>query len=160
MMLFCFEKSVNTRSCLPTAASADAYEVLGCSNPGPCLPSEFDQGIYRRFTMKVNKELMKGSTGMLILTLLDRKEMYGYEMTKEIENRSHGLFTFKEGTLYPILHALEAEKIVESYWSEQEGRKRKYYRITTDGRKYLQDKQQEWSLFRTAVDRVIGEGQG
>ncbi|MEK3725253.1 PadR family transcriptional regulator [Paenibacillus sp. FSL H8-0034] len=107
----------------------------------------------------VNKELMKGSTAMLILTLLGRKEMYGYEMTKEIENRSSGLFTFKEGTLYPILHALEAEKIVESYWSEQEGRKRKYYRITDNGRKQLQTKQQEWNMFRTAVDRVIGEGQ-
>ncbi|MCU6794201.1 MULTISPECIES: PadR family transcriptional regulator [Paenibacillus] len=107
----------------------------------------------------VNKELMKGSTAMLILTLLGRKEMYGYEMTKEIESRSSGLFTFKEGTLYPILHALEAEKIVESYWSEQEGRKRKYYRITDNGRKQLQTKQQEWNMFRTAVDRVIGEGQ-
>lgn len=107
----------------------------------------------------VNKELMKGSTAMLILTLLGRKEMYGYEMTKEIESRSSGLFTFKEGTLYPILHALEAEKIVESYWSEQEGRKRKYYRITDNGRKQLQTKQQEWNMFRTAIDRVIGEGQ-
>ncbi|SFL10584.1 transcriptional regulator, PadR family [Paenibacillus sp. 1_12] len=107
----------------------------------------------------VNKELMKGSTAMLILTLLGRKEMYGYEMTKEIESRSSGLFTFKEGTLYPILHTLEADKIVESYWSEQEGRKRKYYRLTDNGKKQLQTKQQEWNLFRTAVDRVIGEGQ-
>jgi PadR family transcriptional regulator PadR len=107
----------------------------------------------------INKELLKGSTAMLILTLLGRKEMYGYEMTKEIESRSSGLFTFKEGTLYPILHTLEADKIVESYWSEQEGRKRKYYRITDHGKKYLQTKQQEWTMFRTTVDRVIGEGQ-
>jgi DNA-binding PadR family transcriptional regulator len=107
----------------------------------------------------INKELLKGSTAMLILTLLGRKEMYGYEMTKEIESRSSGLFTFKEGTLYPILHTLEADKIVESYWSEQEGRKRKYYRITDHGKKYLQTKQQEWTMFRSTVDRVIGEGQ-
>ncbi|NHN30226.1 PadR family transcriptional regulator [Paenibacillus agricola] len=108
--------------------------------------------------MKINKELMKGSTVMLILKLLEQKEMYGYEMTKEIESHSNGIFSFKEGTLYPILHALEAEAMVESYWSEQEARKRKYYRITGHGRLHLQDKQKEWGVFRTAVDRVMGRG--
>ncbi|WP_141503626.1 PadR family transcriptional regulator [Paenibacillus luteus] len=109
--------------------------------------------------MKINKELMKGSTVILILTLLERKEMYGYEMTKEIERSSSGVFTFKEGTLYPILHTLELEKLVESYWHEEGGRKRKYYRITERGRGQLEEKKQEWTLFRTTVDRVIGEGQ-
>ncbi|WP_139990644.1 PadR family transcriptional regulator [Paenibacillus paridis] len=109
--------------------------------------------------MKINKELMKGSTVILILTLLERKEMYGYEMTKEIERSSSGVFTFKEGTLYPILHTLELEQLVESYWNEEGGRKRKYYRITERGRGQLEEKKQEWTLFRTTVDRVIGEGQ-
>jgi DNA-binding PadR family transcriptional regulator len=109
-------------------------------------------------TMKINKELMKGSTVILILTLLERKEMYGYEMTKEIERSSSGVFTFKEGTLYPILHTLEVEQLVESYWNEEGGRKRKYYRITERGRGQLEEKKQEWTLFRTTVDRVIGEG--
>ncbi|MGO4369494.1 PadR family transcriptional regulator [Paenibacillus sp. 2TAB19] len=108
--------------------------------------------------MKINKELMKGSTVILILTLLNRKEMYGYEMTKEIEQSSGGVFTFKEGTLYPILHTLEVEQQVESYWNEEGGRKRKYYRITELGRKQLGEKKKEWSLFRATVDRVIGEG--
>lgn len=108
--------------------------------------------------MKINKELMKGSTVILILTLLDRKEMYGYEMTKEIERSSSGVFTFKEGTLYPILHTLEVEQLVESYWNEEGGRKRKYYRITERGKGQLEEKKQEWTLFRTTVDRVIGEG--
>lgn len=106
--------------------------------------------------MKINKELMKGSTVILILTLLGRKEMYGYEMTKEIERSSSGVFTFKEGTLYPILHTLEAQHFIESYWNEEGGRKRKYYRITEDGRRQLKEKQQEWSLFRTTVDQVLG----
>lgn len=109
--------------------------------------------------MAINKELMKGSTVILILTLLERKEMYGYEMTKEIELSSGGVFTFKEGTLYPILHTLEVERMVEAYWNEEGGRKRKYYRITDQGRLQLADKKREWSLFRTTVDRVIGEGQ-
>ncbi|MFD0589648.1 PadR family transcriptional regulator [Paenibacillus sp. GCM10027627] len=108
--------------------------------------------------MKINKELMKGSTVILILSLLGKKDMYGYEMTKEIELSSAGVFTFKEGTLYPILHTLEVERMVEAYWSEEGGRKRKYYRITDEGRRGLDEKQKEWTLFRTTVDRVIGEG--
>ncbi|GKU77004.1 PadR family transcriptional regulator [Paenibacillus sp. L3-i20] len=108
--------------------------------------------------MKINKELMKGSTVILILTLLSRKDMYGYEMTKEIERGSDGVFTFKEGTLYPILHTLEVERVVEAYWNEEGGRKRKYYKLTEDGRLQLTDKQREWTLFRSTVDRVIGEG--
>lgn len=108
--------------------------------------------------MTINKELMKGSTVILILTLLDRKDMYGYEMTKEMEKHSDGIFTLKEGTLYPILHTLESNQFVESYWNESEGRKRKYYRITKEGRSELKEKKQEWTIFRNTVDRVLGEG--
>lgn len=106
--------------------------------------------------MKINKELLKGSTVILILSLLDGKAMYGYEMIKEIEKRSKGVFEFKEGTLYPILHTLEAEGMVESYWDEGEGsRKRKYYKITGKGRLYTKEKQEEWITFRSAVDQVL-----
>lgn len=108
--------------------------------------------------LKINKELMKGSTVILVLTLLGGKDMYGYEMTKELERRSDGLFTLKEGTLYPILHTLEVERLVDAYWSEEGGRKRKYYRITEQGRKRLGEKRREWSLFSSTLDRVIGEG--
>ncbi|TCZ80115.1 PadR family transcriptional regulator [Paenibacillus albiflavus] len=106
--------------------------------------------------MTINKELMKGSTVTLILTMLDHKDMYGYEMVKELEMSSGSIFTLKEGTLYPILHTLETENYVEAYWNEQQGRKRKYYRITAEGKGLLKEKKQEWVLFRTAVDRVIG----
>ncbi|MDR6551592.1 PadR family transcriptional regulator [Paenibacillus qinlingensis] len=108
--------------------------------------------------MKISKELMKGSTVILILTLLDRKDMYGYEMTKEMEKHSDGVFTLKEGTLYPLLHTLESESFVEAYWDEKDGRKRKYYRLTKQGKGELDVKKQEWSLFRNTVDRVLGEG--
>ncbi|MFD2370182.1 PadR family transcriptional regulator [Brevibacillus sp. GCM10020057] len=109
--------------------------------------------------MKINKELMKGSTVILILTLLERKPMYGYEMSKEMERNSDGILSLKEGTLYPILHTLESKGMVESYWSDGEGeRKRKYYRITKDGQTLLQEKRQEWYSFRRAVEQVIGEG--
>ncbi len=107
--------------------------------------------------LKVNKELLKGSTVILILSLLDGKPMYGYEMIKEIERKSAGTFTFKEGTLYPILHSLESEGMVESYWEQNEGsRKRKYYSITDKGRRCAGEKKAEWVTFRTAVDQVLG----
>lgn len=107
--------------------------------------------------MKVNKELLKGSTSILILSLLDRKAMYGYEMIKEIESKSKGVFSFKEGTLYPILHNLENEGFIESYWDIEEGkRKRKYYKITNHGKKVLQEKQEEWKLFSSTVNLVLG----
>lgn len=105
----------------------------------------------------MNKELMKGSTGTMILNLLLREDRYGYELIKELERVSDGTFALKEGTLYPILHGMEAERWVESYWREVEGRKRKYYRITDNGKRQLQEKKREWRVFRTAVDRVLGE---
>lgn len=107
--------------------------------------------------MKINKELLKGSTTILILSILNRKDMYGYEMIKEIEERSKGVFSFKEGTLYPILHGLENEDFIESYWETGEGkRKRKYYRITEAGKGILREKEQEWKLFSNTVNEVLG----
>ncbi|MFF2907861.1 PadR family transcriptional regulator [Paenibacillus sp. NPDC057934] len=108
--------------------------------------------------MKVSKEMLKGSTATLILTLLLEKPLYGYELIKELENRSQGVFSLKEGTLYPILHTMESERWVEAYWLEVEGRKRKYYRILDEGKAKLKEKRAEWLLFRGAVDSVLGEG--
>ncbi|MCY6372214.1 PadR family transcriptional regulator [Clostridium ganghwense] len=109
--------------------------------------------------MKINKELLKGSTVILILKLLDKKPMYGYEMIKEIEEKSSGIFTFKEGTLYPILHTLEREGLVEAYWNQSEGkRRRKYYKITDEGKLSLKKKQEEWTTFRSTVDKILWEG--
>ncbi len=61
--------------------------------------------------MKINKELMKGSTTLLVLRLLETENMYGYEMIKDLKERSENVFELKEGTLYPILHALEESRI-------------------------------------------------
>jgi DNA-binding PadR family transcriptional regulator len=101
---------------------------------------------------------LKGTTGTLILTVLASGPLYGYELIKELERRSEGVFALKEGTLYPILHGMETERWVESYWMEVDGRKRKYYRILDEGMKRLQEKKTEWLVFRRAVDSVLGEG--
>lgn len=109
--------------------------------------------------MKVNKELLKGSTVILVLSLLEEEPMYGYQMIKEIEKKSGGIFNFKEGTLYPILHSLEADGLIESYWGEGQGsRQRKYYRITSEGSNTFKEKQEEWVAFSSGVDRILKRG--
>lgn len=106
--------------------------------------------------MKVSKELAKGSTALLVLNVISKRDMYGYQIIKTIEKESEEVFSLNEGTLYPILHSLESEKCLEAYWCEAEGRKRKYYKITTKGLKELEGKKQEWKTFSTAVSRVLG----
>lgn len=109
--------------------------------------------------MNINKELLKGSTVIMILTLLRRSDMYGYEMARQIELHSEGALTLKEGTLYPLLHTLETNGWVRAYWRESDGRNRKYYSLTDDGALQLHEKKREWHAFRTAVDRVLAGGQ-
>ncbi len=83
--------------------------------------------------------------------------MYGYELVKELENRSGNEFSFKEGTLYPALHKLEKQEYIECYWQEQEkGPARKYYRITEAGRDMLLEKTREWNDFVSVMNKVIG----
>lgn len=109
--------------------------------------------------MKINKELLKGSTSTLILGLLENESMYGYQIIKEILLKSNGVFEFKEGTLYPILHSLEKDDFVKSFWCKSnEGRRRKYYKITAEGKKHLAQKKQEWDTFKKAVDTIVWEG--
>lgn len=108
----------------------------------------------------MDRDLLKGTTVILVLSLLQQRTMYGYEMIKELERQSDGTFAFKEGTLYPVLHTLEDRGWVEAYWAPGNGeRKRKYYTITDSGRRQLADKTKEWKQFRVSVERVIGEAQ-
>ena len=96
-------------------------------------------------------------TELVVLHLLSREDMYGYQMIVELERRSDKTFSMKEGTLYPLLHAMEKNKLVKSYTKETpEGRQRKYYTLTEDGRDQLERKKQEWKLFSEKVNAVIG----
>lgn len=100
-------------------------------------------------------ELVKGSAGMLVLKLLAEKPMHGYEIIKKMEERSLGVFSLKEGTLYPVLHALEAEGLAAAEWEGETSRKRKVYSITTKGAKRLKEKHEEWNTVKVAVDRIM-----
>ncbi len=107
--------------------------------------------------MKIDKSLMTGSTTMLILRLLENSDMYGYQMIEELEKRSQNIFTLKAGTLYPILHTLEQQSMIESYDAEiDSARPRKYYRLTKDGKKMLEEKKAEWKAYSSAVNQVLG----
>lgn len=103
----------------------------------------------------MNKELLKGTTEVMILKMLDREPMYGYGMIKNFEILSKGTFKFKEGTLYPLLHNLEKKEFIESYWDSLEGRRRKYYRITDKGRKNLTEKKNEWESFSSTINTIL-----
>uniref|UniRef100_UPI004029D0E1 PadR family transcriptional regulator n=1 Tax=Eubacterium sp. TaxID=142586 RepID=UPI004029D0E1 len=105
--------------------------------------------------MKISKELISGSTTMLVLSVIKNEDMYGYKIIRELEVRSEYAFSFKEGTLYPILHALEKERLVESYWVTADGRKRKYYHITKKGAKRLEEKEEEIKEFSVSVSKVL-----
>lgn len=107
--------------------------------------------------MKIEKSLLSGSTPLLVLSLLKDTDMYGYEMADTLARRSDDTFELKEGTLYPLLHTLEKNKLVSSYTKEGPGgRERKYYRLTDEGRRQLAYKTQEWRLFSEKVNAVLG----
>ena len=107
--------------------------------------------------MKINKELMKGSTSILILSLLEREDMYGYQITQRLKSATEDVFELKEGTLYPMLHGLENEKAIVSYWMDADnGKRRKYYRLTREGKALLKTKKEEWKIYEKAVNTVIG----
>ena len=105
--------------------------------------------------MKISKELLKGSTPIMVMSVLKGKDMYGYIIIKELQKRSEDVFVLKEGTLYPILHALEKEGYLESYWEEFDNRKRKYYNLTRKGEKKKKKKKEEWQVYSKTVGKVL-----
>lgn len=91
----------------------------------------------------------------MILSVLSESPLYGYEIAKRIKALSSDVLAMGEGTLYPLLHRLEQAKLLESFWKEASGRKRKYYGLTTQGRKVLSEKTQEWKAFAGAMDAIV-----
>lgn len=106
--------------------------------------------------MGTDKKLLSGNTSMLLLQLLSEKDMYGYEMIEILHQRSDFIFELKAGTLYPLLHTLEGQNCLEAYEKDVQGKVRKYYRITKEGRKILSKKKQEWEAYTKAVSQVMG----
>jgi len=130
------------------------------------------------------REFKKGSLGMLLLRLLNEQPSYGYELCERLRARSDGVLTFEDGAIYPLLHDFERRGVIEGYWGADEaaheaahesapesapetapvataarrGPRRRYYRLTGDGRAALRANVEEWKTFSEAVRRVLGEG--
>ena len=107
-------------------------------------------------TTTYERELLKGSTDSLVLSVISDSPTYGYELIKELERRSSGYFHFREGTLYPALHRMEKDGLIEGRWQTLPGgQERRYYYITPKGTEALSRQRTTWSNFAAAVRSVL-----
>lgn len=105
--------------------------------------------------MAIDKNLIQGSMGIMLLRLLEEKDMYGYEMIETLRKKSDNVFELKAGSLYPLLHSLEEKKFLTSYQDDSSGKKRKYYQLTASGKKQVREKKKEWETYQKAVTNVL-----
>lgn len=105
--------------------------------------------------MPLDRELMRGAGPVAVLKLLERREMYGYEIVESLEERTDGVLAMGQSTLYPMLYNLEAKGLVASRWDESGARGRKYYRLTAAGRRRLAEDSAQWNAV-TAAMRQLG----
>jgi len=105
----------------------------------------------------MDSKFLTGSVEMLILQIAQSGPTYGYEIAQQAMKRSDGYFDLKEGSLYPALHRMERRGLLEAFWEDKEtGRRRKFYRITAEGKKALDEERAEWGRFVAGVNGVLG----
>ena len=104
--------------------------------------------------MDIDKEMLKGYIESILLSLLIKEDLYGYELSKRIKTISNDTFELKEGTLYVVLKRLENNNLVSPYWDDGQsgGGRRRYYKITTEGLNYLTKRKEEWAFFKKIID--------
>src|ERR1051325_6728087 len=103
----------------------------------------------------LDRELKKGSAELLILSLVEARPRHGYEISKLIETRSNGAVKFNVASLYPLLYRLEQRGWIQGRWVEKAGqRRRRYYRLTSDGKKMLAAQRSTWESFVAAINRI------
>ena len=105
--------------------------------------------------MKIERELMRGAGPVAVLKLLERGEMYGYELVKSLDHRSEGVLAMGQSTLYPMLYNLEAKGLIASRQAKADnGRPRKYYRLTGKGKKRLAHDTDQWRAVTAAMQSL------
>jgi len=103
----------------------------------------------------VSKNLMAASTKPLILTILSSGEMYGYQIIQSVIDLSGGTLEWSEGMLYPVLHKMEREKFIRSQWKISEnGRRRKYYKLTESGKEELDKEREQWMKVHKVLSKM------
>jgi PadR family transcriptional regulator PadR len=106
---------------------------------------------------EVEPDVKKGSAELLVLALVEDRARHGYEIGKLIDERSGGVLKFHIASLYPMLYRLERRELITGRWVEKAGqRRRRYYRITAEGRRVLASHRTRWHEFITALSRVAG----
>lgn len=106
---------------------------------------------------RLDRELKKGSAELLILSLLEARPRHGYEVGKLIESRSDGVLKFNAASLYPLLYRLEKRGWIEGRWVEKAGqRRRRYYKLTRDGKQMLAAQRNTWESFVAAINQITG----
>jgi transcriptional regulator len=106
----------------------------------------------------LDRELKRGSAELLILSLLDARPRHGYELSKLIQSRSGGRLKFHIDSLYPLLYRLEEREWIKGSWVEKAGeRRRRFYKVTAEGRKVLAAQRKAWAAFVDAVRAVTGD---
>jgi PadR family transcriptional regulator PadR len=110
--------------------------------------------------LEIDTQMLKGHIDTIILSLLNKQDMYGYDIANTVRKRTHGQFEIKEGTMYLSLKRLEKNKFIESYWGGTEGggARRKYYRILNSGRSLYRYKKREWLYLKSVLDTFLEEG--
>jgi len=104
----------------------------------------------------MDSRLLWGTVEMLVLEVVARETTYGYQIAQTVLQQSRGYFELKEGSLYPALHRMERQNLLSSYWMEtDEGRRRKYYKITPYVAKALEKQRAEWAAFSKSVNSVL-----
>jgi transcriptional regulator len=104
-----------------------------------------------------DRELKKGSAELMILSLVEARPRHGYEISKLIEAKSEGVVRFNVASLYPLLYRLEQRGWIKGRWVEEEGqRRRRFYRLTPEGRKVLAAQRHTWREFVAAINRITG----
>jgi len=105
----------------------------------------------------LSRELTAATVRPAVLAILALKESYGYEIIRRVHELTDEKVEWAEGALYPLLHRLEKEKLVESFWRRAEnGRRRKYYRLKAEGRKELELERRQWGIATELLDRLWG----
>jgi len=113
--------------------------------------------------MNVSKDLIAASATPLILAILKERDSYGYSIIKRIKELSRNEIVWTEGMLYPVLHRLEEQELIESYWEASEtGRKRKYYKLKEQGKKELELQLKQWEIVNSTITKtrnIVGENE-
>jgi PadR family transcriptional regulator, regulatory protein PadR len=106
-------------------------------------------------TDRLSPELMRGSLDLMVLSVLARQPGYGYLIQQNLREASRGMVDVQAGTLYPLLHRLEADKLIRSKWDESTGRRRKWYELTAAGRRRLDRQARQWHEYADCVRRIL-----